>query len=83
VMKICMLRCFCLSADWNQKEVRMIGGLQPTHILIIIVVAILFIAPSRLPELVRGIGKAFGEFKAGLKEAHEPTPPPSDPEVKK
>ncbi len=61
----------------------MIGGLQPTHILIIIVVVILFFAPSRLPELVRGIGKAFGEFKTGLKEAHEPTPPPSDPEVKK
>jgi sec-independent protein translocase protein TatA len=46
----------------------MIGGLQPTHILIIIVVAILFFVPSRLPELVRGIGKAFREFKTGLKQ---------------
>ena len=61
----------------------MIGGLQPTHILIIIVVAILFFVPSRLPELVRGIRKAFGGFKTGLKETDEPTAPPSDPEVKK
>lgn len=57
----------------------MIGGLQPTHILIIIVVLILFFAPSRLPEAVRGIGKAFGEFRRGLKETDKPTPPPSEP----
>lgn len=39
------------------------GGLQPTHILIIIIIAIILFAPSRLPQLTRGIGQMFSEFR--------------------
>lgn len=43
-------------------------GLQPTHILIIVVVALLFFGPNRLPELARSIGTAMREFQDAMKE---------------
>ena len=43
-------------------------GLQPTHWLIIAIVALLFFAPSRLPELVRALKKTASEFGTSLKE---------------
>jgi TatA/E family protein of Tat protein translocase len=43
-------------------------GIQPIHILIIIVVALLIFGPSKLPEMGRNIGKAFSEFRRGTKE---------------
>ncbi len=48
-------------------------GLQPTHILIIILVGLLFFMPSRLPQLTRAIGQMIGEFRKGVKEEPQPT----------
>jgi TatA/E family protein of Tat protein translocase len=62
-------------------EIPMIGGLQPTHILIIVAVAILFFTPSRLPNLVRGISKAISEFKTGLDSEDPKSELPVDPKV--
>jgi len=39
----------------------------PMHILLIVLVALLFFGPSKLPELGRGVGKMLREFKAGTK----------------
>lgn len=53
----------------------MIEGLfQPMHLLIIIVVALLFFGPTKLPELGKGIGEGIRNFKSGLKEAAESDP---------
>jgi sec-independent protein translocase protein TatA len=52
-------------------------GLQPTHWLIIVVVAVLLFAPSRLPELMRSLGRTIREFRAGVKEAGSKEPPES------
>jgi sec-independent protein translocase protein TatA len=49
------------------KEVRMFG-IQPIHIVIIVVVALLIFGPRRLPEMGRSIGKALNEFRRGTKE---------------
>ncbi|MCL4396381.1 MAG: twin-arginine translocase TatA/TatE family subunit [Chloroflexi bacterium] len=38
-------------------------GLQPGHIVVIVLIALLILAPSRLPSLVRGMGKAIFEFR--------------------
>ena len=53
-------------------------GLQPTHLLIIVLVAILFFAPSRLPQLVRGFGRMFAEFREGVKEEPKLDQPKSE-----
>jgi sec-independent protein translocase protein TatA len=43
-------------------------GLQPIHLLVIAVVALLIFGPRRLPEVGRGIGKALSEFRKGAQE---------------
>jgi sec-independent protein translocase protein TatA len=34
-------------------------------VLLIIAAALLFLAPSKLPELMRTVGRAWGEFRKG------------------
>ncbi len=46
-------------------------GIQPIHIIIIIVVAFLIFGASRLPEIGRSLGRSITEFKKGTKEAAE------------
>jgi sec-independent protein translocase protein TatA len=46
-------------------------GLQPTHLIIIAVVALLIFGPSRLPEIGKAMGKTIREFQSGIKEATE------------
>jgi TatA/E family protein of Tat protein translocase len=46
-------------------------GIQPIHILIILIVAILIFGASRLPEIGRGMGRAISEFRKGTKEMTE------------
>lgn len=44
-------------------------GLQPTHLIIIAVVALIIFGPSRLPEIGRSLGKTLKEFQSATKEA--------------
>lgn len=39
------------------------GAFSPWHVLLIIIVALLLFGPSKLPELGRGVGRMFKEFK--------------------
>ncbi len=43
-------------------------GIQPIHIIIILIVALLLFGPSRLPELGRSLGKGLNEFRRGTRE---------------
>jgi sec-independent protein translocase protein TatA len=43
-------------------------GLQPIHLVVIFVVALLIFGPRRLPEMGRGIGRAINEFRKGTQE---------------
>jgi sec-independent protein translocase protein TatA len=47
------------------------GLLQPTHLLLILVVALLVFGPRRLPELGGAIGKTLREFKKATNESVE------------
>jgi len=44
-------------------------SLGPTEILIIVGVVIVFFGGSKIPALMRSIGRAGGEFKQGMREA--------------
>jgi sec-independent protein translocase protein TatA len=45
----------------------MIGNiLGPTHLLLVLVVALLVLGPKRLPEAGRGLGAAIRDFKSSL-----------------
>lgn len=46
----------------------MFFGLQPIHIIIIVVVALLLFGPRKLPEMGRSVGKALNEFRKGTQE---------------
>ena len=40
--------------------------LQPTHLLLILVVALLVLGPKRLPEATRSIGRGIHDFKSAV-----------------
>lgn len=44
------------------------GSLSLTHILLLLVIALIFFGPSRLPSLGKSMGKAIRGFKEGLSE---------------
>ncbi len=44
-------------------------GLQPTHLILILVVALLVFGPQRLPEIGRSFGSMMREFQSATKEA--------------
>ena len=46
-------------------------GIQPIHIVIIILVAFLIFGAAKLPEIGRSLGKTISEFRKGTKEAAE------------
>ncbi len=46
-------------------------GLQPTHLILIAVVALLLFGPSRLPEIGRALGKSLREFKEATSSASD------------
>ena len=45
----------------------MIDGIEWV-VLLIIVMFLLFFGPTKIPELARGVGRAWGEFRGALKE---------------
>jgi len=50
------------------------GLMQPTHLLVILFIALLFFGPSKLGELGKGLGDGIRHFKNAMKEGSEPKP---------
>ena len=55
------------------------GLFQPTHLLLILVIALVVFGPSKLGELGSTLGKSIKEFRHAMKETDEETPPKSTP----
>jgi sec-independent protein translocase protein TatA len=48
--------------------------LQPTHLLLILVVALLVLGPKRLPEATRSIGRGIHDFRSAITGASHGDP---------
>ncbi len=59
----------------------MIGDiLQPTHLIFVLVVALLVLGPKRLPEVGRSLGRGLRDFRSALSgEEHDEVPAETPP----
>jgi len=46
-------------------------GIGPSELIVILVIALLVLGPTRLPELARALGKAMGEFRRATSDISE------------
>lgn len=53
------------------------GIMQPMHLLVILIIALLFFGPSKLGELGKGLGDGIRHFKKAMKE-DPPAPAPQE-----
>jgi sec-independent protein translocase protein TatA len=44
------------------------GLFQPTHLIIILVIALVVLGPKRLPEAGRGLGEAIRGFRSSFED---------------
>lgn len=61
------------------------GLFQPSHLLVIFLIALIIFGPKKLPELGKGIGEGFRALKDSMKdkpEAPSVAPAASSTEVK-
>ncbi|GAC1371791.1 MAG: hypothetical protein NVSMB32_15810 [Actinomycetota bacterium] len=49
--------------------------LNPTHIILILVAALIIFGPKRLPDIGKSLGKGIKEFKGALTHPEEDEPP--------
>jgi sec-independent protein translocase protein TatA len=52
--------------------------LTPTHLIIVMIVALLFLGPKRIPEAGRALGQGLKEFKKSIAGAEESLQLPAD-----
>ncbi len=45
---------------------------QPTHLLVILIVAVVFFGPKKLPELGKGLAEGIRGFKDAIKTPEPP-----------
>jgi sec-independent protein translocase protein TatA len=50
------------------------GLFQPSHIIVLGIVALVFLGPKRIPEAARSLGHAFREFRSSIGEHHDAEP---------
>ena len=54
------------------------GLLQPTHLIVILIMAMFFFGPKKLPELGRGIGEGMKAIRAGLRDGDAAAASPAE-----
>jgi len=50
----------------------MTGWTRPTHIVLLLLIALLLFGAKRLPEIGRSIGSGMREFKDSVTDSHKP-----------
>jgi len=54
------------------------GGLSPTHLILILAVAMIVVGPGKLPEAGAALGRALREFREAM-DGKDDQPPPAGP----
>lgn len=49
--------------------------LQPSHLIIVLVIALLVLGPKRLPDAGRALGQGLKEFTKSVSGVHDDAPP--------
>jgi sec-independent protein translocase protein TatA len=50
------------------------GLFQPTHLILILLVALLVFGPNKLPQIGAGLGKSIRDFKKAMADASDDAP---------
>ena len=58
-----------------------LGGLNPVHLIILLVIVLLIFGPSRLTGAGKALGEALREFKASVNETPSSEPKSEDKKV--
>lgn len=58
------------------------GLLQPMHLILILIIAVIFFGPKRLPELGKGLGEGIRGFKDAFSGNHNSNPPAAKNDTK-
>lgn len=53
--------------------------LQPTHLLLVLAIALLVFGPKNLPQIGRGLGQAIRGFKESVNEGENDNRPQTKP----
>lgn len=56
--------------------------LQPTHLLLILVAALLVLGPKRLPEATRSIGRGMHDFRSAITGDSHSDPAATEPRAR-
>jgi sec-independent protein translocase protein TatA len=54
------------------------GLLQPTHLIIILVIVLVIFGPGKLPEIGGAVGKSLREFRKSTQEPADPEKPQAE-----
>jgi sec-independent protein translocase protein TatA len=57
----------------------MTGWTSPTHIVVLLLLALLLFGAKRLPEIGRSLGSGMREFKDSVADSHRPDELPAPP----
>ncbi len=52
------------------------GAIEPWHLIVVLVVALLVLGPKRLPEVGKSLGDTIREFRKSVGEARDPASEP-------
>ncbi len=55
------------------------NGLQPVHVILVLVVVLLLFGANRLPDLARSLGQSMKIFKTEVKGLRDDDQAPKDP----